>query len=193
MAEPIPFEVRERAEELYIVEGRTLEQTAKTLKISEGSVMRWSAENGWKDKQREYRRALSDIKRNTVLLRKKLIQQAMQSLDPQHVYAVARLEAAAKGRAEEAQAPPEGEPRSIATAQDAIDALQEAVESKINRMLAHPEAIKLAAIRDMKKVFELIDEMKAKYTDKPEEARRRGLSDEVADQVKQKILGITVP
>ena len=88
----ISWEIRERAEELYIVDGLTLEQVARETGISIQSLRKWSAEEGWRDKKREYRQALSEIKRKTVLLRKKLIEKAFDSLEPQDIYAAVRLE-----------------------------------------------------------------------------------------------------
>lgn len=88
----ISWEIRERAEELYIVDGLTLEQTAKETGISIQSIKNWSSEEDWPAQRREYRKALGEIKRKTVLLRKKLIEKAFDSLDPQLVYAAARLE-----------------------------------------------------------------------------------------------------
>ena len=183
------FETYERAEELYIVDGLTLEQVSKATGLSTSVIEKWSAENGWKDKRKEYRQALGEIKRNTVLLRKRLIAKAMKSLEPQDVYAVSRLESATKRGEEEPEAQVSGEIREIRTAQDAVDALQEALERKLNIMLSQPGEISLRALKDMKGALALMDDIKAKYQ-KDIREEKRGLSDETVEQIKRKILGI---
>ncbi len=87
------FEQRERAKDLYVIEGMTLEQVAGETQIPGRTVEEWSRSDGWVEERREYRRSLSDIKRNTVTLRKRLISKALESLDPQDIYAASRLEA----------------------------------------------------------------------------------------------------
>lgn len=86
------WEIRERAEELYVVDGKTYDEVASATGVSFSQVQRWAADDAWQDKRRELRQALGEIKRNTVLLRKKLISEALEKLDPQIVYAVTRLE-----------------------------------------------------------------------------------------------------
>jgi len=192
MAKEIDWETRGLCEELYVVDGLTYEQVSEKTGVHVNTLQGWGSHEDWPEKRREYRQALGEIKRNTVLLRKKLIHQAMNSLDPQHVYAVARLEAATKGKTiEEPINIPDADKREIRTAQDAVGALQEAVELKINVMLSRPGSISLAAIRDMKKALELIDQISAKYKDKPGVAAQEGLSDETVEEIKRRILGVT--
>jgi len=186
----IKWETREYAEELYIVDGLTFEQVAEKTGVSVSQLKNWSAAENWRGKRREYRQALGEIKRNTVLLRKRLIAKALQSLDPQDVYAVSRLEAAAgKSGSGETESPGVSEAREIRTPEDAIEALQEAVEHRLNVMLSQPGALTLSAIKDMKKALELIDEMKARYREP--EVRKRGLSDETVEDIRRRILGIS--
>ncbi|MBW2091582.1 MAG: hypothetical protein JRI34_05600 [Deltaproteobacteria bacterium] len=184
------FEVYERAEELYIVDGLTLDQVAKAVGASPHTIEKWSAENGWKEARREYRQALGDIKRKTVLLRKKLVTQAMNSLDPQHVYAFARLEAVASQPQIRQASNMAGEMREIRTAQDAVDALQEALERKLNLMLAQPGEISLKAMKDMKGAMGLMDEIRSKYADKPETTKLKALDEEQAKFWREKVLGV---
>jgi len=92
MAKEISWEIRERAEELYILDGKTHEEISGITGIAIQTLKGWSVDGEWSNKRREYRQQLSDIKRNTVVLRSKLLQQALHSLDPQQVYAAARIE-----------------------------------------------------------------------------------------------------
>ena len=44
--------------------------------------------NWWMDRKKEYRSAFANIRRDTVLLRKRMTERALKSLDPQDLYAV---------------------------------------------------------------------------------------------------------
>lgn len=98
MATEISWEIREQAEELYIVDGKTFEEVSEITGVSITQLKRWGAgdqnENisSWTERKREYRTAFVNIRRDTVLLRKKMTQRALKSLDPQDLYAVVKLE-----------------------------------------------------------------------------------------------------
>ena len=101
----IDQETKDRARELYVYDGLTLDQAAKETGVPESTVKRWSADEGWADERRDYKATLSDIRRNTLQLRKSFVAKAMGSLDPQDVYAAVRLEALAqRGKKKEDQA-----------------------------------------------------------------------------------------
>lgn len=187
----IPFELRDQGKEMYIVDGLTLEDVAKKTGISLASLKNFSTDEGWADQRKEYRDALGGIRRKTVLLRGRLIEKALSSLDPQDVYAVSRLEAATKrtGSGGTVSMPMEG--REIRTPEDAVNALQEAVQQKVNLMLTRPEELSFSAIKDMKKALELLEDMKAFHAEDEKTPDRRGLSDEVVDDIKRRILGIS--
>jgi len=109
MGKEISWEIREEAEELYIVEGKTLEEVAEITGVSVAQLKRWGAGNkeeeiaSWGDRKKEYRTAFANIRRDTVLLRKRMTERALKSLDPQDLYAVVKLEmmAARQGKKEE--------------------------------------------------------------------------------------------
>lgn len=184
------FEIRERAEELYVIDGLTLEETAKAAGVSERTIQLWSAEEKWRDRQKEYRNAASEIKRYTRLTKLKLIKGAMTSLDPQAVYAFAALERATVREPSETETGVETPCRDIKTPEEAVEALEEAVRLKLNRMLSRPDTLKLSAIKDMQKALELIEKMKTEY--KPETEKKETATEEdkkrLIDEV-DKILG----
>jgi transposase-like protein len=187
------WEVRERAEELYIVEGLTFEQVAEATGVSATQLKTWSAEGDWPGRKREYRQELSGIKRNTTKLMSKLLEKALQSLNPQDVYAISSLQAVMNRSAggEPAQAPLDPE-REIKTASEAVDALEAALERQLNILLARPEKMSLGAIKDVDKALKLIGDMKKRHMAESLEApeERRGLSDETAEQIRRLILGV---
>jgi hypothetical protein len=95
MAKEIDWDIREKAEELYIVDGLTFEQTAKQTGVSVNQLKNWSAAEGWRDKREEYRTARKNIKSTLMTLRQNMAKEAADSKDPQKVFAFIRLEALA--------------------------------------------------------------------------------------------------
>ena len=135
MASEIPWELREEAEELYIIEGLTYDDAAKKTGISVQTLKKWGAAEGWADRRREYRGTRRQIEEKTNKLRIKLIDDALGgTVDAQAVYAFARVE----------------------------------------RLVLEKQKKKAAAVAD----------------DVEKIAKKSGLSDEAAEQIKEKILGI---
>lgn len=190
MAAEIPWEIRERAEELYIVDGLTYEQTARETGVSDSQLKRWGVRGQWNEKRKEYREALGEIKRDTVKLRRNLLREALTSLDPQAVYAVARLEqvAAQAAKGEPSPARPAAIEREVETPAQAAEAIREAVEQRINRMLSGDMDLK--GLKDLKAALELWEKLDAANRPEAPETGRKGISDEVAEQIKREILGI---
>ncbi len=175
MGEEISWEIRQRAEELYVEAGLTYEQVAAKTGVSVSQLKRWGRGNpdldlpSWPERRRRYRQALADIRRDTVLLRQRLIKKALDSLNPQDVFAISSIEAVAaraakKDMVEEKLSSSISSPETaIKTPEDAIDALQTVIEKKINILLTKPQAMSLAAVKDIKQAIELVEKMKAKY------------------------------
>jgi dihydroorotate dehydrogenase len=168
------FAVQERAEELYVLNGLTHEDVAADVDVSVRTIANWAKEGRWTQKRKEFRSASADIKRYATLTRLNLIKKAMRSTDPQAVYAFAALERATNAGTLP-DVPPVESPevptaREIRTPEDAVNALQEAVESKLNMMLCNPAETKLSGIKDIKKALEMIGDMKTTYaTEAPPE------------------------
>ena len=193
MAESISFEFRERAEELYIIQGMTLDDVALRTGISIQSLKKWSAAEGWPDKRREYREAFQSIRRNTVLLRKRLIEKALKSLNnmddlgSQDMHGFRSVLAAAERHATDEMPISAAEAeRKIETPQDAIDALEEAVGRKLNVMLGQPGAVSLSGIKDVKKAMEIIDDMKVRY--RTEEKKKTLLTEDKIREIREQFL-----
>lgn len=93
MGKEIDWEIREKAEELYIVDGLTFEQTAAQTKVSVNQLKNWSTNEGWRKKREEYRKAKKDIRSTVMTLRQNLAAAASTSTDPQKIFAFIRLEA----------------------------------------------------------------------------------------------------
>ena len=99
MGKEIDWEVRERAEELYVVDGLTFDQVARETGVSVTQLKNWSGAEGWREKREEYRVNKQSIRSTVAKLRKQLAVDALSTSDPQKVFAFIRLEALA-GRQE---------------------------------------------------------------------------------------------
>lgn len=184
----IDQEIRQTAEEMYILEGYTLDQVAEKIGISNATVKKWSVADEWVFKRREYRRALGEIRRKSVLYRLELLEEAMRTKHPQHAFAWATVERVAAEKAIQEAKIPDIEKREIRTAQDAINALQEAIERKLAIMLSQPDTLNFKSVKEMKDAFLMVEGLKARH--KTPEEKKRGLSDESAAEIRKKILGI---
>ncbi len=179
------WETREQAEELYVLERLTFEQVATATGVSVSQLKRWSAEAvpSWTDRRRELREALSSIKRDTILAKAKLIKAVLDTGDAQQAYAFSSLEAATRAAAKvaeqyQASAPgPAAEIREIKTPADAVAAIDEAVQAKVNRMLASPGGLSSEAIKDLQRVLETMEKLKAKYLAEGDGGGGKGISE----------------
>lgn len=191
MPEGYSYEIREIAKEQYVTEGRTYDQVAESTGVSVAQLKRWGKEEDWTGARREYRDALSSIKRDTVKLRAKLVKAALATGDPQSVYAFAAIEKAAAA-ANKAKGPesdlvvsnPE-KLKNINTPEAAVEALQEVVELKLNKMLAQPEILQLSQVKELKQTMELIDQMKAQYKPEDKKSASHGLSEDLEQRIRK--------
>ena len=93
MGKEIDLTTRHLAQDLYVVDGLTYEQAAAQAGVSVQAAKEWGAKEGWREKREQYRAEINDIRANTIKLRKALLDKALNNLDPQAVYALARMEA----------------------------------------------------------------------------------------------------
>lgn len=202
--EAYSWEVREAAEELYIVEGLTYEQVAEQTGVSLSQLKRWGVERdpSWSDRRREYRQAQTSIRRGVMLAKAKLIASVIDSEDPMKAFAfnslvksgqVIEAEARAVAAPPNATAPTPENPEELAIASlaDAVAALQRAVQGKISAMLTKPDSLSFAAIKDTKAALEMIEQLQSKYAPTIEETTDKGgLSDDAAELIRRQILGL---
>lgn len=165
----IDQDTRQRAEELFIIDGLTLQEVAGQLAISERTLANWSSEGEWVQRRREYQNAARDIKYYGKMTRLKLIKDAMTSLDPQKIYAFATLErtmAEPKAEGGNMRAETGGletENIAISTPREAIAALQKAINFKLVKMLEQPNTLDFKGVQDIQKAMTLVEEMSKKY------------------------------
>lgn len=162
-----PMETVERAEELWCVDGLTLADVSIRTGVATSTLKRWAEKYGWQAKRDDIRKALASIRKDTIKLRAKLIENCLNSMQAMDAFAVAKMEEMAlkateladkRAEALPATAPPM---REIATEADAVAALEEAVGLRLNTMLASPDKVTLAALREVKQVLDLLKDMRA--------------------------------
>lgn len=79
----------------------------------------------------------------------------------------------------------------IKTPEDAVTALQTAVENKLNAMLSQTGSVSLKGVQEMEKALAMIEKMKTRYRiENEEDERQEGLSDKAAEEIRQQILGV---
>ena len=108
-------EIRQEAEDLYVENGLTYEETAKRTGISEHTVKRWGGEDGWPELRKEYLKVNRELNRNLRKVRLNLMKKVVDTKkpDPQDIYAMIRIENLAYQREKktEASAPDIDRPR----------------------------------------------------------------------------------
>jgi len=180
-----------QAQELYCVCRLTYAQVAKELGVAESTLKRWGKRYDWAGKRARIARAEADIRADTVMARAAMLKELLKSRNPLVGFAVAKLEqlaleqakAAREGRVAEARAKPR---RRISSPAEAADALQEAIEIKLGRLLADPGEVDLKAIKDIKAALAMLEELRPQGTDKK---ARKGLSAADVELLRRKILG----
>ncbi len=181
----------EKAEHLYFCSGHSLKGVAELTGIPLTTLKRWSGKNGWVEKKSEFGRALIEIRTNRVLLRRRMIEKCLESLDVREAVAVLSMESLA-GKEEHAAGSgeplaPVGLSRKGKDRKDAAAMLEEACRLGVNILAAYPCRIKSSTVKGLREAMALADEMKkGPHGQEP----RKGLSDETVQEIRRKILGI---
>ena len=96
----------DQAEDLYVVDGLTLEQVSARLpeKVSITTLSRWKQDGEWDERRQEWAKAQGEIKRDSLKLRQKLVARALAIMEednpgPQELYAASAI-ASRLGRVE---------------------------------------------------------------------------------------------
>lgn len=190
-----------RAQELYCVDRLSFARVAEIVGTSPTTLKAWARKFHWAAKREEIARAESEIRVNIIRSRKAALEQLLAASEPKEAapmaFAVASLENLALKREELAAVgkipnAARAARRKIATRADAIAALRDAVEEKINRALGDPGAISSASVQDIKRCLELVGELEAGLPKdaEAEASGRRGLSGDMAQSI-YRALGIS--
>lgn len=187
-----------RAQELYCMDRLSFERVSELTGVATSTLKRWADKYRWRERREELAQVESEIRFNTVMGRKAILQRLLEAEDgkeaSQVAFAVASLESLALKQAELAAAgkipsfsEPEARPH-IATQADAVAALREAVRNKVGMALSDPEKNNAATVQDVKHCLELLGELEARLPKEAEESRDKALSPENAQAIRE-ILG----
>jgi hypothetical protein len=192
-----------RAQELYCVDRLTYEKVAEVVSdeiepVAVSTLKRWSGKYEWRKKREELAQAQADIAADTIMARSKLLKALLSDPDPQLGFAVSSMETLAMKQAEAARAGKLAESsakfelRVIRTKEDAVEAIKEAAELKLNRMLADPAELDFKAVQDVKRVMDYAAALEANIKSGTDDVadESKGLSPETADAIRKQILGI---
>jgi len=161
-----PPEAVWEAQELYCVARLTFEKVAEETGVAVSTLKRWSATYDWRGKREKLAQAEADLAADTILARSAMLKQLIKSKSAQDSFAVSALESLAIKQAEAARAQKlmsaakQHELRPIRTKEEAVAALEEAVELKLNKLLQSPEGTDFKAVQDVQKAMELVVELK---------------------------------
>ena len=187
-----------RAQELYCMDRLSFERVSELTGVATSTLKRWADKYRWRERREELAQVESEIRFNTVMGRKAILQRLLEAEDgkeaSQGAFAVASLESLALKQAELAAAgkipsfsEPEARPH-IATQADAVAALREAVRNKVGMALSDPGKINAATVQDVKRCLELLGELEARLPKEKEESCDKALSPENAQAIRE-ILG----
>jgi hypothetical protein len=193
------METVERCEDSYCVDGLTFDQVAGLTGVSISTLKRWSERYDWQQKREDIRRARSAIRTGRVLLHSKLIENCLKTLNPQDAFAVASIDGvvqraaeAARRNAADAGAFQEADrTREIRTDAEAVAALEEAVQIRVGRLLANPDALNFRAMQDIGKVMEFLKDLRAKAAPGVEAETRKAIDPETLKTVREQIYGLS--
>lgn len=188
-----------RAQELYCLDRLSFDRVSELTGVATSTLKRWADKYRWRERRDELAQVESEIRFNTVLGRKAILERLLEAEDgkeaSQVAFAVASLESLALKQAELAAAgriPTFAEPAArphIATRADAVAALRQAIENKVGMALADPGKINAATIQDVKRCLDLVGELEAGLPRGDNDERRgKGLSAENARAIRE-ILG----
>ncbi|MBN1495929.1 MAG: hypothetical protein JXA07_04115 [Spirochaetes bacterium] len=189
MAKEIDMELRESAEEMYIIDGLTFEQVSERTDVHVNTLKKWAKSEGWKERRAEYRQTVRDIKQKKLELMRHLLNKALTSEGTSEAYAYARLEEVSTKTQKELGPPQTAgaaplQPRNIDTPEEAVAALRESIQIRVNAMLSGNFTSK--EITDIEKTMKLVEKLEAKYIkDKPESKRKRTLDENTKKEIRE--------
>lgn len=190
-----------RAQELYCLDRLSFDRVSELTGVATSTLKRWADKYRWRERRDELAQVESEIRFNTVLGRKAILERLLTAEDgkeaSQIAFAVASLESLALKQAELAAAgriPTFAEPAvrpHIATRADAVAALRQAIENKVGMALADPGKINAATIKDVSQCLDLLANLESSLPkpEAPEAEQKRGLSKDMAAAL-EKALGL---
>lgn len=189
-----------KAQELYCVDRLSFARVAELTGVSATTLKAWSDKYGWRAKREEIAQAESDIRVNVIKGRKLALDKLLEAESAKQAapmaFAVASLESLALKQAELAaagkipNAAQQAPAVRVTTREEAVTALREAVERKLNAALNAPERITAETVKDVSRCLELVAELEAKTATTEQTAPKvKGLSPENVQAIREILEG----
>lgn len=189
-----PPEAVWEAQELYCVARLTFEKVAEETGVAVSTLKRWSATYEWQDKRDKLAQAEADLKADTILARSVMLKKLIKSQNAQDGFAVSALEGLAMKQAEAARAQKlmsaakQAEPRPIRTKEEAVAALRETAELKLNRLLQNPGELDTKDIAEIDKMYGMIEAMTPKSGQVKPESKQ--LDSKTLEAIREQVYGL---
>ncbi|WP_338669761.1 hypothetical protein [Pseudodesulfovibrio methanolicus] len=186
-----PPEAVWEAQELYCVARLTFEKVAEETGVAASTLKRWAATYDWRGKREKLAQAEADLAADTILARSVMLKKLIKSQNAQDGFAVSALESLAMKQAEAARAQKlmsavkQNELRPIRTPDEAVAALEEALELKLNGLLQSPEDLDFKAVQEVQKATQLIMELKAKVAPEATTKKAKTLSANLEARIRE--------
>lgn len=182
------------AQELYCVARLTFEKVAEETGVAVSTLKRWSATYDWRGKREKLAQAEADLAADTILARSVMLKKLIKSQNAQDGFAVSALESLAMKQAEAARAQKlmsaakQHELRPIRTKEEAVAALRETAELKLNRLLQNPGELDTKGIAEIDKMYGMIEAMKPKSPQDKSESKQ--LDSKTLEAIREQVYGL---
>ena len=215
----VPAETKELSYKVWREHGQNLSETERVLNgelgyvISRQSLHAWKAEYDWENRaaraEAETKRLEKDSTGDSLLSfsikQKQKYEAYFESLpvgkiDNNAVYAYNSILKTILDIREKADAvlPSQGtaqategnEQRTIGTPQDAVCALEDAVERRLNIMLSQPDSVTMKAVQEMEKALALIGKLKLQYKAADDVSQKKNVDPETLKKIREEVYGI---
>lgn len=183
-----------KAEELYCADRLSFDRVAEVTGVAASTLKRWAERDGWREKRDRIARAESEIRMNTILARAAVLERLLLAESgreaSQMAFAVSSIETMILKKQEMAalgvlsaagKAPAAAEPLAIRTVEDAATALRKAVEARLAALLAGPDGVNLAAVKEVLACMDLL----SRYVKHEDQAAPAALSAESAAALRE--------
>ena len=183
-----PKVVRRYAEQLYVLQGLSLSQAAHATGVSPRQITNWAKTYRRRRKRLEYNDACEAVERDLPVLRSRVIAKAMETLEPGAIAAAARIIGVTLVANDPWSLPMEDEPGQADSPKETIAAMQRIIDRRLRMGAIGPGTMTKEAVRELRDTLELLERLKKRFKcldDKP-----KGLSTEMAEEIRRKILGI---
>ena len=182
------WEIRELAEKLYVEDGLTQTAVGRKLNIWPSTINKWARDQQWSSKREEFRKTKKCFDESIVQLKTELLKKAVNSLDPQTIYALANIHTVFNENNEPRHIPLKGSIVNDVTQSDAIKEIEKAISLKLNAI--GDGNITANDISEIDKMFKVLEKMKAKYQPKEEKKKVSGFTTETVEKIRKDILGV---